>query len=186
VTLWPVVSSVNSLLSVFSNWLVYKLKELLPYIKSYIKESSTIIKELKELTIPNNALLFSADTTSMYTNIDTYLAVDSIKNLIMDNIDKLPHNFPTSIITEILTIVMNNSVFSFADTHWLQLYGTTMGTPVACSYAMLSFSHHKYTNILTEFQPNYYFIKGTSMTYWVSGTLLKITTQQTGIDSRRN
>jgi hypothetical protein len=72
------------------------------------------------------------------------------------------------------------------DTHWLQLYGTAMGTPVACSYAMLSFSHHKYTSILTEFQPNYYFIKGTSMTYWVSGSLLKITTQQTGIDSRKN
>ena len=64
VTLWPVVS-INSLLAVFSNWLDYKLKELLPYIKSYIKDSSTVIKELKELAIPDNALLFSADATSL-------------------------------------------------------------------------------------------------------------------------
>jgi hypothetical protein len=64
----PVVSNVNSLLTVFSYWLDYKLKELLPCVKSYIKDSSTVIKELKELTIPNDVLLFSADATSMYTN----------------------------------------------------------------------------------------------------------------------
>jgi hypothetical protein len=34
-----------------------------------------------------------------------------------------------------------------------------MGTPVACSYAMLSFSHHENNNILTEFQPNLLFYK---------------------------
>ena len=158
-TLRPVVSSVNSLLAIFSNWLDFKLKELLPHIKSYIKDSTAVIKELKELTIPSNALLFSADATSMYTNIDTRLAVESIKNLIMDNSDKLQHNFPTSIITEILTIVMNNNVFSFADTHWLQLSGTAMGTPVACSYAMLSFGYHENSKILPEFRHNLLFYK---------------------------
>jgi hypothetical protein len=93
----------------------------------------------------------SADATSMYTNNETHLAVDSIKNLISDNTDKLPQNFPTSIILEILTIVMNNNMFSFADTCWLQLAGTAMGTSVACSYAMISFGHHENTNILREF-----------------------------------
>jgi hypothetical protein len=85
VTLRPVVNGVNSLLAVFSNWLDYKLKKLLPYVKSYNKDSTTVIKELKELTIPTRALLFSADATSMYTNIETHLAVDSIKSLILDN-----------------------------------------------------------------------------------------------------
>jgi hypothetical protein len=65
VTLRLVVSGVNSLLAVFSYWLDYKLKKLLPNVKSYVKDSTTIIKELKELTIPTNARLFSADATSM-------------------------------------------------------------------------------------------------------------------------
>ncbi len=154
VTLRPVVSGVNSLLAVFSNWLDYKLKKLLPSIKSYVKDSTTVIKELKELTIPINARLFSADATSMYTNIDTHLAVDSIKSLILDNTDSLPCNFPTSIILEILTIVMENNVFSFADTFWLQLTGTAMGTPVACSYATISFGHYENAYILREFHSN--------------------------------
>ncbi len=154
VTLRPVVSGVNSLLAVFSNWLDYKLKKLLPSVKSYVKDSTTVIKELKELTIPINARLFSADATSMYTNIDTHLAVDSIKSLILDNTDSLPCNFPTSIILEILTIVMENNVFSFADTFWLQLAGTAMGTPVACSYATISFGHYENAYILREFHSN--------------------------------
>jgi hypothetical protein len=90
----------------------------------------------------------------MYTNIDTHLDVDSIKSLILDNTDSLPCNFPTSIILEILTIVMENNVFSFADTFWLQLTGTAMGTPVACSYATISFGHYENAYILREFHSN--------------------------------
>jgi len=90
----------------------------------------------------------------MYTNIETHLAIESIKNLILTHAKMLPNNFPTSLIFETLTIVMNNYIFSFADSYWLQLSGTAMGTPVACSYATISFGHHENTEILREFQPN--------------------------------
>jgi hypothetical protein len=111
------------------------------------------------LKIPKDALLFSADATSIYTNIETCLAVESIKNLILEHNDALPHNFPTSIILEILTIIMSNNIFSFAETYWLQLAGTAMGTPVACSYVMISFGRHENTEILREFQPNLLYYK---------------------------
>jgi hypothetical protein len=70
-SLRPVVSSTNSLLAVFSIWLDYKTKELLPLVKSYLKNSLTLIQTLRNLNIPENALLFTADAKSMYTNIDT-------------------------------------------------------------------------------------------------------------------
>jgi len=60
-TLRPVVSSVNSFLSVFSTWLDYRMKQLLPFMKSHIKNSFDVINDLKNLTLPRNALLFSAD-----------------------------------------------------------------------------------------------------------------------------
>jgi len=43
VSLRPVVSSTNSLLSVFSTWLDYKRKELLPLISSYTRNSTDVI-----------------------------------------------------------------------------------------------------------------------------------------------
>ena len=49
---------------------------------------------------------------------------------------------------------MNNNIFSFADTFWWQRTGAAMGTPVACTYAMLSFGHHENVEILPTFQPN--------------------------------
>jgi hypothetical protein len=48
---------------------------------------------------------------------------------------------------------MDNNIFR------LQLAGTAMGTPVACSYATISFGHHENTKILEEFQPNLLYYK---------------------------
>jgi len=158
-TLRPVVSGTNSLLAIFSHWLDYRLKELLIHVKSFVKDSNTIIKELKDLTLPQNALFFTADAALMYTNIDTSLGVESIKQLIHDHLNSLPPNFPTSLLLEVLTIVMKHNIFSFADTFWLQLSGTAMGTPVACTYAMLSFGHYENTKLLPEFNSNLYYYR---------------------------
>jgi len=70
VSLRPVVSNTNSFLAVFSVWLDHKMKSLLPLIHSYIKNSSTVIQDVKELIFPEGAKIFTADATSMYTNID--------------------------------------------------------------------------------------------------------------------
>jgi hypothetical protein len=54
---------------------------------------------------------------------------------------------------------MQNNIFSFADTYWLQLSGTAMGTPVACAYATVTFGHYKNTTILPEFAPQLLYYK---------------------------
>ncbi len=49
---------------------------------------------------------------------------------------------------------MNNNIFTFANTYWLQLSGTAMGTPSACLYATTSFGQHENTQILPRFSQN--------------------------------
>jgi hypothetical protein len=49
---------------------------------------------------------------------------------------------------------MENNIFSFGDTFWLQPLGTAMGTPSACAYAMVPFGYHENTTILITFCPN--------------------------------
>jgi hypothetical protein len=80
-SLRPVVSSTNSLLAIFSVWLDHKSKELLPLIKSYLKDSTTLIQSPKHLHIPDNALVFTADAKSMHTYIDTEIGLEAIKNV---------------------------------------------------------------------------------------------------------
>ncbi len=128
-SLRPVVSSTNSLLSVFSTWLDYKTKELLPLISSYTRNSTDVINDLKFLTLPKGATIFSADVKSMYTNIDTDLGIYTFKEFLQHNQDKIPKDFPTNLFLRILESVMQNNIFTFADTFWLQVSGTAMGTP---------------------------------------------------------
>jgi hypothetical protein len=84
-----VVSTCGGLLALFSNWLDFCMKELLPLVKSHLKHLATLIADLKKLKttqqIPNNALLFMADAKSMYTNIDKDTGLTSISRFINDN-----------------------------------------------------------------------------------------------------
>jgi hypothetical protein len=137
-----------------SNWLDFKMKELLPLVKSYTKNSFDVLQDLKHLQIPSNTLLFSADAKSMYTNIDTKVGLQSFQSFLELNKDQISNNFPTNLFLAILEIVMSNNIFSFAGTKWLQFSETAMGTPAACAYATIAYGHHKNTEILTKFAPN--------------------------------
>ena len=159
ISLRPVVSTTNSLLAIFSNWLDYKMKELLPLVKSYTKNSAEVIQDLKQLTLPHNALLFSADAKSMYTNIDTDTGLNAMRDFLTLNSSRISTSFPTNLFLQILEIVMRNNIFSFQDTYWIQLSGTAMGTPVACSYATVTYGQHENTAILPEFSNNLLYFK---------------------------
>lgn len=131
------------------------MKDLLPLVQSYIKSSASLIQDLKSLQIPQGALLFTADATSMNTNIDTTATgILAIRNFIEKKLHYLPQNFPTELFLNILSILMKNNIFTLAGTYWLQVTGTAKGTPVACSYATVSFCHYKNMVILPSFRPN--------------------------------
>jgi hypothetical protein len=141
-------------MSVFSTWLDFKTKELLPLISSYTRNSTDVIRDLKSLTLPKGAAIFSANAKSMYTNIDTDLGISTFREFLQSNQEKIPKDFPTNLFLQILDTVMRNNIFTFADTFWLQLSGTSMGTPIACTYSTITFGHFKNTSILKEYNSN--------------------------------
>jgi len=155
----PVVSSIGSFLSIFSTWLDYKMKSLLPFVKTHLKNSTTVIQETKRLTLPKEAKLFSADATSMYTNIGTDISIASIEASIQDNIQNIPHDFPTELFLKILELVMKNNVFTFGGSYWLQLLGIAMGTPAACAYATIAYGQHENSVILQKYGDNLLYFK---------------------------
>jgi hypothetical protein len=132
------------------------MKDLIPHVQSYTKNSFSILEDLKNKALPPGALLFTADATSMYTNITTSVGINNIKQL-MEN--HLPPNYPKELILDILTTIMDNNIFMFGNTYWLQTSGTAMGTPVACSYATTSYGNHENQNILPKFATNLFYYK---------------------------
>lgn len=90
----------------FSTWLDYRMKELLHVAQSYLKDSASFIQEIKRINLPDNALLFTANAKSMYTNIDANIGISFIKNFLISNRVKIPTHFPSNHFLEILEIVM--------------------------------------------------------------------------------
>jgi hypothetical protein len=107
-------------------------------------------KHLQSLAIPKGAKLFTADTTSMYTNIDPSTGIKHLHDFITSHLQTLP-DYLVDLIIKSMSFVMKNNIFSFNDTYWMQNEGTAMGTPTACSYATITYGQHE-NRILPQFQ----------------------------------
>ncbi|MFN9981691.1 MAG: hypothetical protein ACK53Y_17325, partial [bacterium] len=114
---------------------------------------------LQTINLPAGAKLFTADATSMYTNIDTTTGLQAFQNLFNTYHEAIPTTFPKEFFLKTSEIVMNNNIFSFGDTFWQQLQGTAMGTPAAPLYSILTFRYHENTSILPNFKSHLIYYK---------------------------
>jgi hypothetical protein len=112
---------------------------------------------LLPLDLPPTAKLFTADAVSMYTNIDTNHALRSIGQYLHTH-ERHFNNLHIPSLMEALELVMKNNVFTFGDTHWLQLTGTAMGTPPAPCYATIVYAIHE-NILLSRYNQNLLFYK---------------------------
>jgi hypothetical protein len=148
----PVTSTVNSLSNVFSKWLDYRMKELIPLSKSHLRDSYQVLKELKAIgKLPASAKLFTSDAVSMYTNIDPDHGLSAFNQWFDEYPDEIPSHFPKALFLQVLETVMTTNVFEFGDTNWLQLKGTAMGTSCACLYATLYYALHERRQLLAKY-----------------------------------
>ena len=91
---------------VLSRWLDYKLKKLLPFISTYIKDSRDFEIKLDNLNsnarLPKNARLVTADAISMYTITDTNHGLKALRSFLEElrSTDNLPPNFEIDMIVE--------------------------------------------------------------------------------------
>ena len=145
----PIVSFSGSLFHSLGVWIDTHLQAVAKSFPSYLQSSFDLLQDFKSLNLPPNCRIFTADATSMYTNIDTPAAVAAIHDYIQANQAKFPF-LPLTPLTDALLLLMNHNVFQFGDTYWKQLSGTAMGAPPAPTYANVSFATHE-LGILDEF-----------------------------------
>ena len=107
-------------------------------------------------SLPPTARLFTSDAVSMYTNIHTDHAIAQISEYLHKSILCRELKIRPEPVVAALKIIMQNNIFQFGDTHWIQLSGTAMGTPPAPSYATLYFAIYE-QQILDGFRSNLHF-----------------------------
>jgi hypothetical protein len=135
----PIVSLSGSQLHGLGQWIDKSLQPFVVKLPSYVKSLFDLKEELNNLPpFPPNVKIGTADAVSMYTNIDTVHAHTEISKVL--RLSDLSTPQMKGIIMHALHIVMNNNLFEFGDTAWLQIDGTAMGVSPSCCYAMLYFS----------------------------------------------
>ena len=77
--LQPVIAKCGTTIEGLCKWLDYELQKLRPYIPSYIKNSYEYHKKITSRKWPAGTLLFTADATAMYDNIDIDHGIKSVK-----------------------------------------------------------------------------------------------------------
>jgi hypothetical protein len=144
-----VVSGIATVNEPLSKWIDIQLQRVIHLCPAYLKDSWQLLRELKNLpSLPPDAICFTADAVSMYTNIDNTHGIETIGRWFALHKSDMPYNFPTLKILEGLDIIMRNNVFSFGNRFFKQANGTAMGTPCACSYATIYYSYHEETALL--------------------------------------
>ena len=141
----PIVCCVGTFMNDWSKWLNYWLQQLKNLVPTYVKDSQQVLDDVKLITLPSNATLFTCDAHSMYNNIKTDHAIEVISWWLRDLDSKglLPALFPLEAVIEAMTIIMQNNLFEFGDMYFLQLLGTAMGTSSAVMWATLYYAYHE-------------------------------------------
>jgi hypothetical protein len=70
--------------------------------------------------LPPNSRLLTTDATAMYTNIEPFIGVQAIIDLIASLGNKLPPTFTSQLIVDTLRLVMTSNVFQIDATFWWQ------------------------------------------------------------------
>eukprot|EP00956_Cyclotella_meneghiniana_P019570 scaffold33673_cov37-Cyclotella_meneghiniana.AAC.2 len=127
----PVSSDVTSLPHALGKWVTEALIPIQVAQPSYFKDSFELKKILDTLWFPPNALPFTADAHSMYTNIKTEPALSSISNHIRHNVNM--SETKKEALIEAMSIVFKNNLFKC-----LQLRHTQ---PSSMHYMRMKCSH---------------------------------------------
>jgi hypothetical protein len=87
----PVCSDVTSLPHALGKWVNEMLAPVQKAQDSYFQDSFELKTMLDEMELPPNALLFTSDATSMYTNIRTEPALEKISEYLRENSHQFKH-----------------------------------------------------------------------------------------------
>ena len=123
----------------FLNDLCYLLDFLIrPYVmnsESYIKDSQNLIQKIKNLKIPEDFIIATADFISLYSNINHDDCLFILTDFFRDKLDS--EHIKIEGFHSILKIVLNNNFFKFNNKFFKQTLGIAMGASCGPSIANL-------------------------------------------------
>ena len=137
----PVVSQVDTPYERIAHFTSYILNQAMNLVKTNVRNTEEIktICE-RELTgkIDRTHILFTADVTSLYTNVPVRHGLKVIMDFLNDNIENIDmHGVQTDDFESMLDLVVSSSYFRFNNDWYQQIDGLGMGVKPAPPFAII-------------------------------------------------
>lgn len=130
----PIISDCGSESYAVSEYIDYFLLPLSCQHNAYLKDTNDFVNKIRNLIVPETAILITVDVSSMYTNIDNTTGLAAVRKAFDRNPDP---DRPDDAILQLLEICLSRNDFTFNGKTYLQTSGTAMGKRFAPSYANL-------------------------------------------------
>ena len=101
--------------------------------KWYIRDSGHFLEKIKNIKLPENAiLLVTADVVGLYPSIPHQAGLSALKEALENRSVK---KIPTENLIKMAEFVLKNNLFEFNDKVFQQISGTAIGTKSPPPYA---------------------------------------------------
>ena len=124
---------------VISMYVDHFIKPLVPQAASYIHDTPDFLRKLEAIKhqIPSTAIIGTFDVSSLYTNIPFDEGISATCEALARSGHTSP---PIDDLKTLMNHVLTKNNFTFMGDHYLQVFGTAMGTKMAPSFACLFMS----------------------------------------------
>ena len=121
-----------------SEFLDQHLKKVIQNGWSYVKDSGDFIKKINNLdSIPENAILVTADVVGLYPSIPHEVGLRALREALDKRDEK---TIPTEELLKMAEFVLKNNYFEFVNKIKQHISGTAIGTKFAPPYACIFMS----------------------------------------------
>lgn len=131
----PIVGATNWITTNISKLVAHYLNIYLDYVRprSIIRDSKQFVRQGERLKVPSNAILFTMDASSLYTNIH----IDLLRSATKQFIEKIPgsQENPARAIDAMIDFICSNNYFEYFNHIFHQTDGIAMGTNCAVHLA---------------------------------------------------
>ena len=130
----PVILNCGTPTEKVSEFLDFHLKSVMQNRASYVRDSNDFKNKIKNIKIPNNALLVTADVVGLYPSIPHESGLNGLREALEQRSKK---EIPTENLIKVAEFILKNNFFEFDSKVFQQIAGTAIGTKFAPTYACI-------------------------------------------------
>ena len=129
----PIVSTVNSATANLAEFLDHYLQPIMKQLPAYLKDTTQFLREIADIPVHGETWLVTVDVKSLYTNIPNEEGIRACYEAWLEQETNDPQHPQQKHSDNYWNFKLN--VFEFNDKHYLQIFGTAMGSKLAPAYA---------------------------------------------------